>query len=164
MIARLALAIALILASCATPIVDTDGGPSDAGPISLTLGTGEHAFTAITDGDTLLLARGCQGLQHVWISLRATGIAPRGVRVRLSFTRVSDGALVSAEFDTAITFTPDASGTYDELSGLMLVLPTPAPALGQPLVLRGEITDRAGRSTSAVLNVTIAWGTEVCGA
>lgn len=161
---RISVWLALALAGCAAPVMLDDASVTDAGPLALELGTGEHAFTAIADGDTLLLARGCQGLQHVWIALRATGIAPRGVGVHLELTRDSDGGLVSAPFDTAITFTPDATGAFVELTGLMLVIPTPDAGLVQPLVLRGIVTDRAGRTTGAMRSVTLAWGTGVCGA
>lgn len=153
--------LALALASCTPSVMLPDGGPSDAGPLSLSLGTGQHEFTPIAQNQTLLIARGCQGLQHVWISLRATGIAPRGVHVQLWLTRTSDEVMVSAELDTAITFTPN--GERDDLSGLMLVIPLPDAAIGQPLRLEGQITDREGRGTSATVPVTIAWGTEVCG-
>jgi len=156
------LLVATMLVGCAVA-PSVDAGPGDAGPISLTLGTGAHDFTPIAEGDTLQLARGCQGLQHVWIALRATGIAPRGVHVQLSLSRVSDGAAVSAVFDTAITFSPDPSGAFDGLTGLMLVVPTPDVGLGMPLILRGDIADREGRTTAAMLDVTLAWGTEICG-
>jgi hypothetical protein len=159
---RSALALVVALAAC-TPVIDPgDAEFTDAGPVTLALGTGETAFTPIHDGDTLYLARGCQGLQHVWTSLRATGIAPRGVHVSLAFERVSDGAMVSAPFDLAITFTPDATGAYADLSGLMLVVPVPSDALSMPLVMTGTITDRANRTASASVHVTLAWGTEVC--
>jgi hypothetical protein len=156
----LVLAVGLLGCAVAPPMIDA--GPSDAGPLALSLGTGAHDFTPIAENDVLLLARGCQGLQHVWISLHATGIAPRGVHVRLSLTRASDGVMVSAELDTAITFSPDTDGYA--LSGLMLVIPMPDVALGAPLELRGDITDREGRSTTTMRDVTIAWGTEICGA
>ncbi len=164
----LALTLALAIASCTPSISDVDAeladaGPSDAGPISVLLGTGAHEFTPIAEGQTLLLARGCQGLQHVWIALRATGIAPRGVGVSLSLTRASDGTTVSAPFDTAITFSPDATGSFEDLSGLMLVVPTPDAALAMPLMLSVTITDRQGRTSSSTLDVTLAWGTEICG-
>lgn len=156
--------LALGLAGCAVAPPGMDAGPSDAGPLSLTLGTGQSTFVPIAEGETLLLARGCQGLQHVWTALRATGIAPRGVHVRLSLARASDGALVTAPFDTAITFSPDPSGgAFFDLTGLMLVVPTPTDGLGMPLVLHGDIEDREGRATSATLDVTLAWGTGTCG-
>lgn len=156
-----ALGLALVALGCSTPPA-RDAGPSDAGPVSLALGTGEQAFAPVAEGETLLLARGCQGLQHVWIALRATGLAPRGVHVHLSLAR-DDGTEVSAPFDTAITFTPDARSAAEDLSGLMLVVPTPDDALGLPLTLRAEVTDREGRSAAAAAPVTLAWGTDVCG-
>jgi hypothetical protein len=50
-----------------------------------------------------------------------------------------------------------------ELTGLMLVIPTPDQGLAMPLVLRGEIVDREGRAAAAMRDVAIDWGSEICG-
>lgn len=159
----LSFALSLSLLACAPPSPMSDGGPADAGALTLALGTGQTTFTPIDEGDTLLLAHGCQGLQHVWIALRATGIAPRGVHLTLSLARADDGVVVSAPLQIALTFTPGPAGAYDELTGLMLVVPVPADALGHPLVVRADIVDRDGRATFATRGVSIAWGTQICG-
>jgi hypothetical protein len=161
------LALSLVLAACTGPVAPTDAGPDpslDAGPpATLVIGAGESVLAPIADGDTLLLARGCQGLQHVWITLGATNIDPRGVRVALSLTRASDGLVVSSVFDIRLSFTPEADGASAQLSALTLVVPTPDDALDRDLVMHGEIRDRAGRVATQDLHVRIAWGTEVCG-
>jgi hypothetical protein len=157
---RVAL-LALLVVGCGAPLPMSDAGPGDAGPLTFELGEGQSTFRAIAEGDTLLLARGCQGLQHVWITLRATGIDPRGVHVQLRLTRASDGVEVASELSIRLSFTEQ--GGFVELSSLQLVVPDPSVALDQDLVLEGEIVDRDGRSASVTHVVRIAWGTEVCG-
>lgn len=134
----------------------------DAGPARLVLGTGETSFTPIAEGQTLELARGCQGLQHVWTALDEQGLDPRGLRVTLALTRVGDGTVVSAPFDVRLTFDGTDAGDAT-LSGLMLVVPTPDAAIGPELVMTGTLVDRAGRTASASVHVRVVWGTQVCG-
>jgi hypothetical protein len=149
----------------------SDAGPSDAprppdGSVLwdgvLELGEGEDALRPIADGDTLLLARGCQGSQHVWIALRARGLDPRGVFIRLALVRTADDVQVSPEFYVRLSFEP--AGDALELRGLTLQVEVPSEAIGQELVLRGELVDRAGHGARAERRVQVAWGPEVCGA
>jgi hypothetical protein len=128
----------------------------------LELGEGEDTLRPIEDGDTLLLARGCQGSQHVWIALRARRLDPRGVFIRLGLVRAADEVPVSVEFYVRLSFEP--TGDALELRGLTLQVEVPADAIGQDLVLRGELVDRAGHGARAERRVQIAWGPEVCGA
>jgi hypothetical protein len=155
------LAVATI-GGCAPLGGGSDAGPTDAGPALVALGTGETSFTPIAEGQTLELARGCQGLQHVWTALRAEGLDPRGVRVTLMLARVGDGTVVSAPFDVRLTFDGADAGDAT-LSGLMLVVPTPDAAIGPELVMTGTLVDRAGRTASASVHVHVVWGTQVCG-
>ena len=144
-----------------------DGELPDAGSVlleRLVIGEGEAMLDPIEDGDTVLLARGCQGSQHVWISLRAdSGFDPRGMTVRLDLFRARDDLRVSLEFLVRLSFQPDATGSSSSLLGLTLQVPDPDIAIGQDLRLEAEITDRAGMTTRTTRTVQIAWGTEVCG-
>lgn len=158
---HVSLVIALLSLGCSPGVEPVDAGPGDAGPLTFEVGEGRDTFTPIEDGRTLLLARGCQGLQHVWITLRATGVDPRGVHVRLSLRRASDGVDVASEFSVRLTFA-ERDG-FVELGALQLVVPDPAVGLDQELVLAAEITDRDGRTASLSRPVRIVWGTEVCG-
>lgn len=179
----LALVLAASLIGCTTPPPAIDGGtdawapPPDAnfdGELPdawrrvedgrLVLGEGESELVPIEDGRTLLLARGCQGSQHVWISLRAAPeLDPRGMTVRLDLLRASDDARVSLEFLVRLSFTPEASGAYSSLLGLTLQVPMPETAIGEDLRLVGEITDRNGMRATSERLVRVEWGTEVCG-
>lgn len=131
-------------------------------PGALRLGEGESEFRAIEDGDTLLVARGCQGSQHVWISLRSEGLDPRRVAVQLTLAVQSDGTPVALSLDTQLSFTPDPSGGFAQLTGVTLQVPLPEDAIGQDLVLRGRLEDRAGVTATAERRVRIAWGAGVC--
>jgi hypothetical protein len=146
------------------PPIDDAPAPAD-GTIfdgQLELGEGEETFRPIVSGDTLLIARGCQGSQHVWLGLRTRGLDPRGTTIRLSLERASDRMLASLEFYVRLSFMP--MGDYAELLALTLQIPMPDESIGVPLVLLAEVVDRAGRGARAEVPVTIAWGTEVCGA
>lgn len=180
---RLVVAVlaALVLVSCgppASPDAGTDAWapPPDANfdgmlPDAwvdpgerLVIGEGESELRPIANGDTLLIARGCQGSQHVWISLRADGaFDPRGVTVRLDLFRARDDLRVSLEFLVRLSFQADATGSSSSLLGLTLQIPMPDIAIGEDLRLEAEITDRAGMTATTTRTVQVAWGTEVCG-
>ncbi|WP_157068974.1 hypothetical protein [Sandaracinus amylolyticus] len=157
---RALLSLAILLAACSAP---PDGSP-DAGRATgtLLLGEGELAFRALEDGDTLLLARGCQGSQHVFVTLRSEDMDPRGMVVELDLLREDSRERVSGELRLRLSFTPDASGTHAQLTGLTLQVPDPESALDDELVLRGRIEDRDGVEAEAERRVRIAWGTQVC--
>lgn len=149
------------------PDANFDGELPDAGTTGATrlvVGEGESELVPVEDGRTLLLARGCQGSQHVWISLHADAtFDPRGMTVRLDLFRVRDELRVSLEFLVRLSFTPDATGTGSSLLGLTLQVPMPEIAIGEELRLVAEITDRAGMTATVERRVEVDWGTEVCG-
>lgn len=160
-IGRVALCGAALLVACAPPPVVEEDAPVVGGAPSVELGTGSTGFEPIDDGDTLLIARGCQGSQHVWISLRSRNMATRGTYVHL-WMDGPDGEEVTLEFVVRLSFMPSDDGTYGELPSLTLQLPDPDGAEGSPLTLHAEIRDRDGLVATAERAVTVMWGTEVC--
>jgi hypothetical protein len=182
-----ALLVAAAVAGCGTPPTTIDAGsdggtdawtpPPDAnfdGDLPdawrriedgrLVLGEGEDELVPIEEGRTLLLARGCQGSQHVWISLRAArDFDPRGITVQLDLFRARDDLRVSLEFLVRLSFTTDAAGSAHNLVGLTLQVPMPETAIGEDLRLVGRITDRSGMIATSERSVRVVWGTEVCG-
>jgi hypothetical protein len=137
----------------------SDAPPSENGDVEI--GVGEADFTAVTDGQTLLLARGCQGSQHVWISLRSNPeFVARGMVVAVDLVRASDGLRRSLEFLVRQSF--DVAAGHNQLVGLTLQVPEPELAIGEALVVVVNIRDSAGRTAHASRNVQLAWGTETC--
>jgi len=150
------------LASCAAPPGSTTDDAATLPPGVLLLGEGASDFRAVEDGDTLLIAQGCQGSQHVWITLRSEDMDPRGMVVELELVRADDDTLVSSPFLLRLSFTPDTGGAFAQLTGLTLLIPDPDLAIGHDLILRGRLEDRNGVEALAERSVQIEWGTEVC--
>src|SRR5690606_27155535 len=68
------LGLGLLLAGC------PEGGPTEPDPsLRLEVGTGQQHFTPLAEGETLFLRQGCQGSQHIFVSLRAWGLPPNPV-------------------------------------------------------------------------------------
>jgi hypothetical protein len=155
--AALALALGLTLAGC--------GGnePQPQPSQSLELGTGRQQFTPLTDGDTLRVQRGCQGGQHIFVSLRAWGLPPEPVMVELSLTRTEDELKVSLPYRVRYLFTQGStSDAPDELPGLLLVIPEPDKAVGKEVRLTAAVqTDPGDRATHARTG-TLQWGADAC--
>jgi hypothetical protein len=133
--------------------------PADLGIPVLTIGTGgPSAFAPVVADEVLLLARGCQGSQHVPLTLEVRGVDPRAPTVELSLSRVDNGAVVSAPFLLRLAL---ASGAGTSQVSVLLMVPD--PVLDVDLVLHGLVEDSAGRRAEQQLPVRLAWGTEACG-
>lgn len=157
---------AVVGCSTAPPAVDGSVGDAAISYVgALSLGEGERGFAAIEPGRTLLLARGCQGSQHVWITLRLRDLEPRGPIVRLELRRVRDDLVISAPLQLRLSFTPDESGDFAQLTGLTLQVPDPDAHLDEDLVLEAVVVEGLDRTRGARAEETvrIAWGPEVCG-
>ncbi|HYO72005.1 MAG TPA: hypothetical protein VEU33_38615, partial [Archangium sp.] len=115
------------------------------------------------DGAVLELARGCQGSQHVVVSLRAWELTSLTARVTLSLERVEDGRVVSSPFALRLPFeagaSPEAPAT---LEGLLLVVPEPASSLGREVRLTASLETEASERATATRSATLQWGTGTC--
>ncbi len=162
-----AIAVLAVVAgiACTPPPDGIDAGADDAAPLrgTLGLGEGERVYREIEDGDVLLIAQGCQGSQHVWLTLQASAeMDPRGMVVQLSLARARDEMLVSAQFRLRLSFTPDVGGSFSQLTGLTLQIEDPSIAIGEDLILHGRIEDRDGTEALTDRHVRVMWGDEVC--
>ena len=162
---HIAVGLGSLASGCGVVTLNADAGDVGDAPITengeLLLGSGEFDFVPITDGQTLLLARGCQGSQHVWISLRASSLFnPRGVNVQLDLFRTSDGLRRSLEFLVRLSF--DVGAATHTLPGITLQVPDPEVTIGESLRLVATIVDASGRAARASRNVQVVWGTETC--
>ena len=156
------LAVSCLVSACdSAPPTGTDAGPTsaDAGEVvtahegTLELGTGATAFEPISDGDTVALSRGVQGLQHVWVSLRLREVDPELAITELTLTRVRDDAMVNEPFRARLAFELGTDGA--ELIGAQLVVPDEDAALGEPLVLRARVEARDGGWAEAEARIDI---------
>lgn len=78
-LARAALIGALTsLVGCPPPSEPDAGFVGDAGPPSLSVGTGESTFVPLVEGDALELVHGPQGGWHVIVSARMSGLEVDG--------------------------------------------------------------------------------------
>ncbi|MCA9582764.1 MAG: hypothetical protein KC416_13285 [Myxococcales bacterium] len=171
---------AVLLAACGgdTSVVATDAsadtsmdgtveGGADATietPPAFDLGTGGmDRFESIADGDTVLLAAGCQGSQHLWVSLRLREQRVETATVRLSLLRASDRDQLESTVPLLLQF-EDYGDSGSELLGMQLVIPEPDPILGVPAILRADVSQINGGpgSLEAERQVTVAWGPETC--
>ena len=132
----------------------------------LDVGTGGvGTFEPLSDGQTAYLARGCQGSQHVWISLRAANIDLQPAIINLLFERDSDGETVSIPLQVRLRFEVVDGEDYEELTGLALVVPDADALLGLPITLRARVAENlpGGVAVTAERRLTVQWGDEICG-
>jgi len=136
-----------------------DGGApaGDAGsePALVELGVGETSFEPVTDGDTVFLVHGFQGLQHVWVSLRTRGLDPDRATIELPLVRERDGSQGSEDYRARLSLM--GAGDFAEKLGLQLVVLQPDIVVGQDSVLRVQVTDRNEVSAAAEARVRVAW-------
>ena len=151
------LALGLLLAGC------PEGEPIEPGPsaLSLEVGTGRQ-FTPLAEGGTLLLQRGCQNSQHLFVSLRAWGLPPDPVMVDLSLTRTEDGQRVAPAFRVRYLFAQGTGDAPDELTGLLLQLPNPEPAVGRTVRLVASVETDAGKIVEDAHTGPLEWGPSAC--
>lgn len=148
-----------LLAGCPDDPAQPDGGP--AGEVAIGTG-GIGRYVPVEDGDTVLLARGCQGGQHLWIGLRTRGVDTEPALVSLSAIRVSDGAMVSIPVTVRLRF---VQGDWDEITGVALVIPVADAVLDREIDLFARVAENTtgGQTVETRRRVTVAWGDEVCG-
>lgn len=160
--------VAFFLGACPGDDTAADASMPDTGlgEPRLEIGTGGIGrYEQLDDGDTALLAEGCQGGQHVWIGLRAYELDTSRALIRLVVERERDEFAASIPFQVRLTFEPVAGADYDELTGLQLQVPDPADVLSEQVIIRGRVTESSGpgREVEAERRVTVEWGDEVCG-
>lgn len=167
-------AVILVASGCVTGecVPERDGGPPSDAPMgdanvpegTLTLCEGELACRPIEDGDVLQIVRGCQGSQHVWITLRTEGLGAPGNVIDISLVRAVDEEPVSETYHLLLSLVPDATGESAQLTGFTLIIPSPDASIGDDLVLRASARDRMGRDAWASRRVQLEWGEpQMCG-
>lgn len=158
-----------LMAALAVGLAACGEGPGDTGPqeepgpvLRLEVGTGRR-FTPLAEGATLRLQRGCQGGQHVFVSLRAWGLPPAPAMVELALTRTGDDLRVSLPYRVRLPFT-EGEGVEApvELDGLLLVVPEADEAVGSGVRLSASVESGAGARASDARSGTLQWGPDAC--
>jgi len=155
----------------AGPIADADladRGPQepDVGPrppasdFPLALGVGETTFVPLAHGEVALLQRGCQGAQHIWVSLHSPALPPADYLLRLSLLRLSDGYEVVPEHTLELPWDPHGDGSA--LLGVTLVIWDPLPIVEAVGDIYAEVEAPDGRVGRATLRVRVEWGPDAC--
>lgn len=126
--------------------------------LPLVLGLGERALVPAEEGDEALLQRGCQGAQHIWVSLRAPTLAPGTHALTLALVR-ADGVLVVPPY--TIEHDWRAADVGAELIGVTLVVFDPLAVVGELADIEATVT-ADGETGRARLRVRVAWGPDAC--
>ncbi len=150
---------------CALLITGACGNDRAVKPIEtqLVIGTGEAEFETLRSGDHLELHAGTQGGHHVWLSMRAQGLDPDGIRMVLEVIPTEPAPTAKSELLLDFTSIPGSAdlgaeaGPTDEwveFVGWPARVLAPECAAGQRVELRLSLEDRHGRTahgSSAVI-------------
>lgn len=144
-----------LLGACSSP------GPADepdaglAPSFELVLGTGREAFEALDAEGTLELERGSQGLQHVFVSVRAP--VAEGLHL-VDVVVAGDDRALSAPTRVNAPFVEVAGRDVAELVGLLVVVPEPDGYTdGRRARLRVVVEPRSGGLGAAEREVQLRW-------
>lgn len=141
---------ARIIGACAGLLL---GCGDQAGPLALTIGTGEAAFAPLADGQEVSLVRGSQGGHHAWVSLRASGMTSEYGLVEIRWEDLSgnretlEGSPVRlrfAELEPEETDPAHVDPEVRELVGYPGVVAQPGCWLDRDVRLEVRLTDAMG--------------------
>jgi hypothetical protein len=143
------MALVLALGACGEP--STTEQPTE--PVTaIELGTGEWMFEPLVADQRLQLAAGTQGGHHIWLSLRARGLVGERLRMKLELLSTAAVPMASSELDLRFEPSEAIDGSL-EYVGWPAQLLVPWCAVEHPLSVRVSLTDPAGRSASATIDV-----------
>jgi hypothetical protein len=112
------------------------------------LGTGEWRYEPLAPEQEVPIIHGAQGGYHVWVSVRATGLAPDPVRMILE-TEPVDASRAIERSDVPTHMQPATDGDMVELLGWPAVLAHPGCDLGKPIRITVDLIDAHGAHASA---------------
>jgi len=131
---KLQLGISVLLSLCLVGCGEPTEVPEPT--FELTMGTGRDAFEPLPDGGDMVLERGSQGLQHVYVSLRAP--IAEGLHL-IDVTITSNGRVFSSPTRINAPFLSVDGEDFSELVGQFVVVPEPADVLDAPAVIRARV-------------------------
>lgn len=138
------------------------GPPPPASDFAVHLGLGARQFTPVEHGATALLQRGCQGAQHVWLSLRSPALQPGDYTIALSAARADDGREVVPPYRLNLPWTADPDGGA-ALVGVQFVIFDALEVVEADIDVLAEVEETpGGRVGRTVLRLRIEWGPDEC--
>jgi hypothetical protein len=130
------------------------------GPPGLEIGEGAQGFLPIDEGATVYVFCGPQGGRHVFLRMRATGLAADfGFTARLA-DAATDRELAYVSVPTA-HFHQDGTACVSDLYRVFLEVPT-VDADGAQANFQAQATDSLGRQVSAQRGVTVNGSMVTC--
>ena len=131
----------------------------------LLLGKGADAFETIQDGEISTLHRGCQGAQHLWVSLRLPNHSPDAYGLELTLVDQDDTLLAppfTLEGEEWLGYdVEDQSTQGSEIIGLTLVIFDPMGVVGKEALVRTKVFVGEVTLESRVW-VEVQWGADAC--
>ncbi len=149
-----------------TSLFDAGEAPPDAAESSgpaIELGTGPiGSFIELPMGSVARLQRGCQGSQHIFVSIRVRGIEEERPIITVRMTRVRDATHVSAPLMQRLPLEEVGSG-WREITGLTPVVEDPRDVLDEVIRIDAEVQDSTlGLTLHASRDVSVRWGEDAC--
>jgi hypothetical protein len=142
--------------------VDASAPPPSAAWLELATGR-PGAWTPFEDGEVVRLQRGCQGSQHIFVSVRVYGAAEGPIVVGLAIRRTSDDVLTTAPYEVRLPFATEVAPGVREETGLMPVVLRASTVIEQEVFIDGWIQDTAGTRLEARRRAFVRWGPDDCG-
>jgi hypothetical protein len=130
---------------------DAGGDASEETPATLELGSGETAFEPTLDEQHLKLYAGTQGGHHVWLSYRARGLLPEGVRMTLDVIPAPPAR--PAHSEVVLNLQPSVDDDSFEFVGWPARVLDPECAVDGVVSIALTLTDTRGRQAQAAMNV-----------
>ena len=147
------------------PLNDTLIEPDFVSSPYLLVGKGATEFIAIEDGEVSTLHRGCQGAQHLWVSLRLPMHTPDAYGLELTLVDMSDALLAppfTLEEEEWLAYeVPDQDRTGSEIIGLTLVIFDPMAVVGEEALVRTKVFIGNDILERRVW-VEVQWGADAC--
>ncbi|MAD61235.1 MAG: hypothetical protein CMH49_06980 [Myxococcales bacterium] len=139
------------------PEMDFESSPD------LLVGKGAQEFISILDGEISTLHRGCQGAQHLWVSLRLPQHTPDTYSLELQLVDDQDQLLAPPFTLTEEVWLPyeDQDQAGSEIIGLTLVIFDPMNVVGDEALVKAKVTINDVVLESRVW-VEVQWGADAC--
>jgi hypothetical protein len=132
---------------------------------NLLVGKGAQEFVMIEDGEVSTLHRGCQGAQHLWVSLRLPTHTPDAYGLELTLVNQNDELLAppfTLEEEEWLAYdVSDQEDQGSEIIGLTLVIFDPISVVGLEGLIKTKVFIGDEVLESRVW-VEVQWGADAC--